>query len=40
MRGHRNYELEELRSYEFRSLLTPELLDFKLTNSAFSAVNF
>jgi hypothetical protein len=31
---------EELRSYEFRGLLTPKLLDSKLINSAFSVVNF
>jgi hypothetical protein len=39
-RGHRNYELEELRSYECWSLLTPELLDSKLINSVCSVVNF
>ena len=39
LRGHRGYKLEELRSYECWSLLTPKLLDSKLINSAFSVVN-
>ena len=38
-RGHRNYELEELRSSECWSLLTPKLLDSKLMNDE-SVVQF
>jgi len=34
-KGFGNYELEELRSYECWSLLTPELLDSKSINAAF-----
>jgi hyperosmotically inducible protein len=40
LRGHRNYELEELRSTECWSFLTPELLDSKLINSVWTVVNF
>jgi len=35
-----SHELKELRSYEFKSLLTSKLLNSKLINSVCSVVNF